>query len=132
MQKGKIAFFDSGIGGLTVLRSCLERLDGYIYYYYGDNARAPYGNLSKENIRRYVLEAFDCFCDLGVDGAVVACNTATAVCMEELRERYAFPIVGTEPAIYPAAAMGGEVLVLATRATVVRERINRQIGRAHV
>ncbi len=130
MLKGKIAFFDSGIGGLTVLRACMERLENYEYYYYGDNARAPYGNLPKERIRQYLIEAFTLFEDLKMDAVVLACNTATAVCMEELRERYGFPIIGTEPAVFPAAAMGGEVLVLATRTTVESERLVRLLDKA--
>ncbi len=130
MIKGKIAFFDSGIGGLTVLSACMKVLDDYGYYYYGDNARAPYGNLPVETIRRYVFEAFEEFAKLEVDAAVVACNTATAVCLEDLRQKFPFPIIGTEPALYPAATVEGEVLVLATRATVESRRIQRLLEKA--
>ena len=120
--KGGIAFFDSGIGGLTTLSSCVNyaqahNLGGINYYYYGDNFRAPYGNLSEGQIFSYVDEIFSRFKSLEVSAAVLACNTATAVCAERLREKYSFPIIGLEPAILPAAKEGGEVFVLATCAT---------------
>ena len=61
---GGIAFFDSGIGGLTVLQTCLKSLRGETIYYYGDNERAPYGNLQKEEIQDYVNQAFEIFARL--------------------------------------------------------------------
>ncbi len=122
---GGVAFFDSGIGGLTVLDSCIKSLPNEIFYYYGDNARAPYGNLSEQTICDYVEEAFEEFCRLEVKAAVLACNTATAVCVEKLRQKYLFPIVGAEPALFPAARVGGEVLVLSTYATANSLRFAR-------
>ena len=124
LYKGRIAFFDSGIGGLTTLNECikqaktLSRYSRFLeFYYYGDNFRAPYGNLSKAKIKEYVLEAFAYFEKLRVDAVVLACNTATAICVDELRKRYNFPIVGIEPAVAYAAKLGGEIFVLATQAT---------------
>lgn len=114
---GGIAFFDSGVGGLTVLDCCQKRFANEKFYYLGDNERAPYGNLPPDLIRRYVHEAFDLFERLQVKAAVVACNTVTALCIDELRARYTFPIVGAEPAILSAAKRGGEIFVLTTRAT---------------
>ena len=116
--KGGIAFFDSGIGGLTTLSACLDyakarNFSGINYYYYGDNFRAPYGNLSDKQIFSYVDEIFSRFQALEVSAAVLACNTATAVCAERLREKYPFPIIGIEPSILPAMREG-------------------EIGRAHV
>lgn len=126
MQKltARIGFFDSGIGGLTVLKECVPRLDQCTYFYYGDTVHAPYGNLPNEKIKEYVFAAFECFFSLGVDAAVVACNTATAVCVDELRSRFSFPIIGTEPAVFTAAQEGGEVLVLCTRATYESARFH--------
>ena len=120
--KGGIAFFDSGIGGLTTLSACVDyakacKILGINYYYYGDNFRAPYGNLSEKQIFSYVDEIFFRFQALEVSAAVLACNTATAVCAEKLREKYPFPIIGIEPAILPAMREGGEIFVLATVAT---------------
>ena len=125
MERGGIAFFDSGVGGLSVLSACRESVGGLPIYYYGDNARAPYGNRSIEEIRAYTHEAFTLFQRLGVAVAVVACNTVTAVMIDELRAVYPFPIIGIEPAVLPAARKGGKVLVLATRATVESERLKR-------
>lgn len=130
VPKGGIAFFDSGVGGLTVLSACQPYLKKEILYYYGDNHHAPYGNLPKAKIRKYVLRAFKRFARLKVRAAVIACNTATAVCIEELRTRFSFPIVGAEPAVFPACAKGGEVFVLATRATCQSERFLRLCKRA--
>lgn len=128
MQRGGIAFFDSGVGGLSVLRECLKSIAGLPIYYYGDNARAPYGNRNIEEIRAYTHEAFSVFCRLGVSAVVVACNTVTALMIDELRATYPFPIVGIEPAILPAARKGGKVLVLATRATAESARLRRLIA----
>ncbi len=127
---GGIAFFDSGIGGLTVLAECRKLLPSETFYYYGDNDRAPYGNLPKEKIRKYVLQAFRQFRKRRVKAVVLACNTATAVCIDELRKKYAFPIIGAEPAVYTAAAEGGEVLVLSTRATYESPRFRALCRRA--
>ena len=128
--KGGIAFFDSGIGGLTVLAECQKQQGEEIYYYYGDNRHAPYGNLPPKKIKRYVFRAFRLFKRLKVKAAVIACNTATAVCIDKLREKYSFPIIGAEPAVCKAAASGGKVLVLATRATCESERVHALCERA--
>ena len=106
MQRGGIAFFDSGVGGLSVLSACRKSVGGLPIYYYGDNARAPYGNRNIEEIRAYTHEAFFLFERLGVAAVVVACNTVTAVMIEELRAVYPFPIIGIEPAVLPAARKG--------------------------
>ena len=130
ITRGGIAFFDSGIGGLTVLSACREYLPNELFYYYGDNHHAPYGNLAPKKIRRYVRRAFNLFARLKVCAAVVACNTATALCIEELRKHYTFPIIGTEPAVFAAAKMGGEVFVLTTRATHESERFKKLCSEA--
>ncbi len=122
IPSGGVAFFDSGIGGLTVFAECRKRIKKPDFYYYGDNLRAPYGNLPFERIYTYVDEAFQTFSSLNVKAAVIACNTATAVCIERLRKKYPFPILGAEPAILPAARQGGKVLILSTCATAKSER----------
>ncbi len=123
-QGSGIAFFDSGIGGLTVLHECVRHFQGERFYYFGDNANAPYGNKSQEEITALATAAFDCFHALNVKAAVIACNTVTAVCAETLRKKYPFPIIGAEPAINLAAKMGGKILVLATPATCQTNRFN--------
>jgi glutamate racemase len=117
IPKNGVFFFDSGIGGLTVLAECKKQMPSETFYYYGDNTRAPYGNLKEETIFRFVSSVFDAFSFLTPQAAVLACNTATAVCVERLRRQYSFPIVGAEPAIVSAAKGGGVSLVLTTRAT---------------
>ena len=117
IPKGGIGIFDSGIGGLTVLSQCQKVCKNELFYYYGDHTRAPYGNKSEKTIRRYTFEAMRKFRRLKVKAAVLACNTVTAVCVEELRKKFPFPIIGAEPAVYLAAKEGGIVYVLSTRAT---------------
>lgn len=129
-RKGGIAFFDSGIGGLTVVDACRKLLPDVLFYYYGDNKRAPYGNLPLKKIKKYAFQAFKKFKKMQVKAAVVACNTVTAVCIEELRASFPFPIIGTEPAVYPAMRMGGEVFVLSTRATYKSNRFQDLCERA--
>lgn len=127
---GGVAFFDSGIGGLTVFAECRKRIPWGDFYYLGDNARAPYGNLEEERIFSYVEEAFALFVSLEVRAVVIACNTATAVCIERLRKKYPFPIIGAEPAVLPAAKLGGEVLILSTNATGKSQRFKLLCERA--
>ena len=120
---GRIGFFDSGIGGLTVLQTCLNDLKNQLLYYYGDNQHAPYGNLSKEKIQEYVGQAFETFAFLRVQAVVIACNTVTALCIDELRKKYDFSVIGAEPALFPAAKKGGEILVLCTKRTAESNRV---------
>lgn len=119
----KVGIFDSGVGGLTVLMECFCRYPAAEYYYLGDNERAPYGNRSKGEICSFVREAMKTFASLGVDAAVLACNTATAVCIEEMRREFSFPIIGTEPAVRLAARECKSALVLATVQTAASERL---------
>ncbi len=130
LPKGGVVFFDSGIGGLTVLAECKKRLPNATFYYYGDNARAPYGNLSSGQIERYVFEIFESLERLQPSAAVIACNTVTALCVESLRKKYPFPIIGAEPAVFSAAKGGGEIFVLATKATCQSERFRALCERA--
>ena len=130
ITKGGVAFFDSGIGGLTVLAECKKQLPNQTFYYFGDNLRAPYGNLPHTLVQAYVHECFEEIAHLQPCAAVVACNTATALCIESLRARYAFPVIGAEPAVLPAAKHGGKVFVLSTRATYESERLKRLCDKA--
>lgn len=128
--QGGVGFFDSGIGGLTVLAECKKHIHDQVFYYYGDNAHAPYGNLPERVIEKYVFSAFDTFAELKVESAVIACNTATAVCVEKLRKTYPFPIIGAEPALLPAVKEKGDVFVLTTRATYESLRFQNLCDRA--
>ena len=127
IPKGGIGVFDSGIGGLTVLSECLKVCKNEVFYYYGDHTHAPYGNKPIKKIRRYTFAAMRKFRRLKVKAVVLACNTVTAVCAEELRRKFSFSIIGAEPAILPAAKAGGTVYVLATRATCKSTRYKNLI-----
>jgi len=128
-----IGFFDSGIGGLTVLAEALGRLEGADALYYADTDAVPYGDKPKEVVRRCVLDGVAWMADQGLEALVVACNTATAVAIEELRARYRFPIIGMEPAVKPALeltqATGARVLVLATDMTLREDKFHSLVNR---
>ena len=116
-----IGFFDSGVGGLTVLREVIRRLPAESTIYLGDNARAPYGPRSDEEVRRFSAECLDQLAARDVKAIVVACNTSSAVALNELRLRYPLPIMGVVRPGAAAAALAtrtGRVGVIATAATV--------------
>ena len=83
---GKIGVFDSGYGGLTVLRSIVDRLPEYNYLYLGDNARAPYGNRSFESVYQYTWEAVDWLFNNGCELVILACNTASAKALRQIQQ----------------------------------------------
>jgi glutamate racemase len=117
-----VGVFDSGVGGLTVLRALVRALPGEDFLYLGDTARLPYGSKSPESIRRYALQAAALLRDRGVKCLVVACNTASAVALDELAAEFApVPVLGVvEPgaAAACAATRTGHIAVLATESTV--------------
>jgi glutamate racemase len=116
-----IGIFDSGIGGLTVLKALREALPLEHFLYLGDTARLPYGTKSPETVKNYTLNANEIFADQ-VKMLVVACNTATAVALEALQEKfYPIPVVGViEPGAKAALSCDkeGKVVILATEGTV--------------
>lgn len=116
-----IGVFDSGFGGLTVLRALLPLIPGANYIYIGDTAHLPYGSKSPETIARYATSAARFLEDRGAEMLVIACNTASALAMDELNAMARVPVVGVIAPVAAAAAEtdpGGSVLVLATTATV--------------
>lgn len=116
-----IGFFDSGVGGLTVLREVIRRLPGESTVYLGDNARAPYGPRSDDEVKRFSAECLDQLAARDVKAIVVACNTSSAVALPDLRLRYPVPILGVVRPGASAAALAtrsGRVAVIATPATV--------------
>ena len=120
----KILVFDSGLGGLTVFRALRALRPDADYLYLGDDALFPYGALAPEvliaRVDQVIAEALE---DFAADCIVIACNTASTLVLPSLRARYSIPIVGTVPAIKPAAAMTrtGMISVLATPGTVSRD-----------
>lgn len=128
-----IGFFDSGIGGLTVLEESLRRLPAQDYVYMADTLHVPYGTKTKEEVRGYVLQAVETMMGEGIEALVVACNTATSIAVNELRELYPIPIVGMEPAVKPAVEMnratGRRVLVFATQLTLAMPKYYALVSR---
>ena len=129
MQKKYVAFFDSGIGGLNLLAAFRKKYPDVPCLYYGDNVNAPYGNKSREEICSLAFAAFGKIARKPVAAAAIACNTVTACCAGQLRAAFSFPVAGMEPAVRPAAKRGGNVLVLATRATMESERMQKLLHR---
>lgn len=116
-----IGFFDSGVGGLTVLREVIRRLPAESTVYLGDNARAPYGPRTDDEVIRFSAECLDELAARGVKAIVVACNTASAVALSDLRRRYDLPILGVVRPGAGAAVLTTrtrQVGVIATQATV--------------
>ena len=107
-----IGFFDSGVGGLTVLREVIRRLPAEDSIYLGDNERTPYGPRPDDEVVRYSIECLDELAERDVKAIIVACNTSTAVALPLLRRRYAVPILGV---VRP----GATAAVLATRTRAV-------------
>jgi len=126
-----IGVFDSGVGGLTVLKAIQEEMPNEHLVYLGDTARLPYGTKSPASIERYATQAASKLQEQGIKLLVVACNTASAVALDALREALApLPVVGVvEPGATAAvdAVPGGEHLVLATEATVALGAYKRAI-----
>ncbi len=122
MNELPIGIFDSGIGGLTVLRALHARLPAESFLYLGDTARVPYGTKSPETVIRYSLRVADHLVRGGIKMLVVACNTASAHAMDALRERYPdLPLVGVvEPGAEAALAASPRrhIAVLATEGTI--------------
>lgn len=127
-----IGVFDSGVGGLTVLRELRRLLPDTRLYYLADAAYAPYGSRTPDDIRQRSLAIAEHLIDQGAGLIVIACNTATAHAIEALRERWpALPFVGTEPGIKPAvaASRNGHIGLLATPATAASARLRGLIER---
>jgi len=116
----RIGVFDSGVGGLTVLKAMSEQIPAH-YLYFGDTARLPYGTKSAETVARYAIGAARFLEAQNVDLLVIACNTATALALPLIKEAAHVPVVGV---VQPGAAMAAEVskqraaIVIATEATV--------------
>jgi glutamate racemase len=121
MPKPVIGVFDSGFGGLTVLKALLEAIPDADYLYFGDTARLPYGSKSVETVARYACEAARFLEQQGAELLVIACNTATALALEQIRASASVPVVGViEPGARRAAAASrsGKAVVIGTEATI--------------
>ncbi|MFC4946094.1 glutamate racemase [Pseudonocardia sp. GCM10023141] len=116
-----IGIFDSGVGGLTVARAVIDQLPAERVVYVGDTANGPYGPLRIADIRMHALAVGDALMERGVKALVVACNTASAACLPDIRERYPVPVVEVvRPAVRRAVAATrtGRIGVIGTVATI--------------
>jgi len=119
----KVGVFDSGIGGLSVVKSLLEHQLFEEIIYFGDTARVPYGVKDKNTIIRYSLEALEFFKNFDIDLMIVACNTASAYALEELKRQAPFDVIGVvEPGILATKNAlkdpNANILILGTKATI--------------
>lgn len=126
-REGKIGIFDSGIGGVTVLREIIKILPNEKYIYYSDSKNNPYGDKSKEKIIERCEEIFRFLLERKCKAVVIACNTASAVAAGYLREKYKdVPIIAIEPAykMVHDYSYDKETLVMATKGTIESEKFN--------
>src|SRR5256884_4436256 len=121
MRSTSIGVFDSGFGGLTVLKALLELIPGANYLYFGDTARLPYGSKSAETVAKYAVEAARFLNQQGAQMLVVACNTATALALDKITQAVSIPVIGVvEPGAQRAAAasQNRKAIVIGTEATI--------------
>ena len=133
MNASPIGIFDSGIGGLTVVRAVYERLPRESTVYFGDTARVPYGPKSPETVTRYSLEILDWLLKQRVKAVVIACNTSTAHALDTLQRQSPVPVIGViEPGARSAAAASkaGPIGVIGTAGTIASNAYARAIQRA--
>jgi glutamate racemase len=130
-RRPKIGVFDSGVGGLTVLRELLQRLPQADYFYFGDTARLPYGSKSVETVSKYAISAVQFLEQLGADRIVIACNTACALAYDRIVTAAHVPVTGViEPGALRASGMtrNRHVLVIATEGTVGSHAYQRALA----
>ena len=129
----KIGIFDSGIGGLSVLHQAMITMPEADYIFYADVDNVPYGEKTREEVRKLVDHAVGFLIDKGCQAIVLACNTATSAAISYLREKYKLPIIGIEPAVKPAvehtSETGRRVMVVSTPVTAKGEKLKRLIDK---
>lgn len=123
-----IGFFDSGVGGLSVLKEALKIMPNENYIYFGDSKNAPYGVKDFKEVKALTYEAVEFLLSKGAKGLVIACNTATSAAVAALRVTYPkIPIVGIEPAVKPAVKLKrpGKIIIMATPVTLKLEKFHK-------
>lgn len=127
-----IGFFDSGVGGLSVLKEALKIMPNENYIYFGDSINAPYGIKDVETVKELTYKAVDFLLEKGAKALVIACNTATSAAVAALRIDYPdIPIVGIEPAVKPAVELNTNksIIIMATPMTIKEKKFNRLMDR---
>ncbi|MCR1934885.1 glutamate racemase [Clostridium tepidum] len=119
-----IGFFDSGVGGISVLKEAFKLLPNENFLYYGDSKNAPYGTKKVEEVKELTFNAIDFLMNKGIKALVIACNTATSVTISDLRKTYDMPIIGIEPALKPAVELkkNGKIIIMATPMTLAEKK----------
>lgn len=131
MKNCPIGVFDSGIGGISVLRNMRADLPREDFIYFGDDKNAPYGTRPEPEILRLAEADADFLLEKNVKAIVIACNTATSAAAAVLREKLSIPVIGMEPALKPASLFrrDGMIAVLATSATLRQEKFRHLMER---
>lgn len=122
-----IGFFDSGVGGISVLKEAVKLLPYENYIYFGDSKNAPYGTKKVDEVKDLTFKAVDFLLSKGVKAIVIACNTATSAAIEDLRTNYTnVPIIGIEPALKPAVELNrkGKIIIMATPMTLAETKFS--------
>lgn len=130
-KNAPIGMFDSGVGGVSVLREARKLLPQEQFIFFGDTKHAPYGTKTQEEVLALSRAVTEALIGLGVKAIVIACNTATSAAAKALRAEYALPIIGMEPALKPASLLhrDGYVLSLATPGTIRGEKYQQLLNR---
>lgn len=133
MKNTKIGFFDSGIGGVTVLRECFKLVPNFSYIYYSDSINNPYGDKSKEKVLEIASNIVEYLIDNGCNIIVIACNTASAISVEYLRRNYPdIWFVAIEPAVKCAYDnLEDNTLIMATKGTMDSEKFHTLYDKYH-
>lgn len=132
-RSNPIGFFDSGIGGLTVVKEAMSLLPNENIVYFGDTARVPYGSKSNDTVIEYTLQAAHFLMKKNIKMLVVACNTASSIALDELRKTIAVPVIGV---IEPGAKMAlettksGRIGVIGTNATINNKAYSTQLKKS--
>ena len=133
MRESYIAVFDSGVGGISVLRHLVRVMPGERFLYFGDSANAPYGSRTTEEVRQLTLDGAAFLLEhYPLKALVIACNTATAAAVRQVREKYPdLIVIGIEPALKVAADHfpGGRIGVMATEVTLREEKFDLLLHR---
>ncbi|WP_010235297.1 glutamate racemase [Clostridium arbusti] len=132
IQNRPIGFFDSGVGGISVLKEAMKILPNESFIYYGDSKNAPYGTKTVDAVRQLSFQVSEFLIEKHIKALVVACNTATSAAIKDLRIKYRnIPVIGIEPALKPAVETNrvGKVLIMATPVTLEEKKFNNLLRR---
>lgn len=122
-----IGFFDSGVGGISILRQAIQLMPQEDYIYFGDSKNAPYGTKNVNEVKELTMKAAEFLINKGIKTLVIACNTATSAAINDLRKMYVdLPIIGIEPALKPAVELNrkGKIIIMATPMTLFETKFN--------